>query len=118
MVGNNVYAEDVLVLQKGDAAPYTGLLFPQDKANEARIGIIERDSYKSLYDSARRQISLFQTDSELKDKKIDLLLAQNDKLAVNLERARDTSDWMKLAYVGLGIVITGLAIKGAKEITH
>jgi hypothetical protein len=109
----SVKAEDVISLEKDQKAPFSGVLFSPEKANEVKRKILERDLYKELSESQDRTISLYKSNSELADKKLDLLTTQNDKLAVALKDAQGMNTLERVALFALGVLATvgaGIAI--------
>ena len=95
------YSDDAVVLNKDDKAPFRGILLSPKKAAELNDTEIERDSLL-------KSLSLYKNNQELYEKRSSTLLEQNDKLATQLYSARQTSDWEKVLWFGLGAVLTGL----------
>lgn len=95
------FADDAIVLNKDDKAPFRGILLSPRKAAELNDTELERDSLL-------RSVTLYKSNQDLYEKRTSVLLEQNDKLATQLYSARQTSDWEKVAWFGLGAVLTGL----------
>jgi len=115
MIVNNVaLADDAVVLNKGQQAPYTGILLTEEKANSVYNDL---NKYKLINESLERTVSLYEQNEKLQDKRINILLEQNDKLAINLQQARTVSNWEKVLWFGLGFLSVGLGIYGVQAIT-
>ena len=112
-VNNTAYANDAIVLNKGQAAPFTGLLLTEEKANTVYNDL---NRYKLLNESLQTTVGLYEQNEKIQDKKVNTLLEQNDKLAKDLMQARSTSNWEKVLWFGLGFISVGLGIYGVKTI--
>lgn len=111
---NVAVAEEAIVLNQGQPAPYTGLLLDQNKANELYTDL---NNYKLLNNSLEKSVKLYLDNEDLYNKKINMLLEQNNKLADNLNKVRSSSDWEKVLWFGLGFFSVGLGIYGVKAVT-
>lgn len=105
----NAKANDVLFIEKGSAAPFSGVLFPEDKASELRRDLLESDKTKIYLESERQTSKNLVQLSQLKDSEIELYRKQN----VRLQRLEDSSSKMNYIWFGLGILATGVAVYGA-----
>lgn len=115
-IGSTSYAEESIYLNQGQTAPYSGFLLPKEKVQELYNNTTERDFYKNTNDSLKKSIDLEQSNNNIKDQKIKLLLDQNDQLAKTAYNARELSNWEKIGYFLGGIIVTSLAIKGMHEL--
>ena len=98
---NNASAQEALVLPKGSQAPFTGLLLPEQKAIEVYNDL---NKYKLLSESYERSIALYKNNEEILDSKTKILLEQNDKLSMQLSKARTASNIEKAVYYALGFL--------------
>lgn len=110
-----VYAEDVVYLEQGKPSPYSGVLFPVEKANELRKMAIELDTLRSINESYIKSISLYQKTIQLHEEKYQLAYGQNEKLSEALVESRRSSDLQKIIWFSLGVLATGFAVYGAKK---
>ena len=109
---------DAVALNKNDPAPFSGVLLSNDKANQLKNTSIERDEYKLINDSLTRSVKLYRDNETIYDNKVNVLLQQNDKLAVSLYDARQTTMWEKFGYFFLGVAATTAAVYGVKKVTQ
>lgn len=118
LINNLCYAEDVIRLEKDKPAPFTGYLFTDSKTKEIRIQLLEREAYKELNESLEKTNSLYKQNTEMKDQQIKIITEQNTNLAKNLREERSTSNWERFMWFGLGVLATGAALHGLKEIAR
>lgn len=113
-----VSVPDVLSLNKGDNAPFAGLLFSIEKSNAIKAQLVQLDLYKELSDSQQKSIDFLKANQELEEKKVNTLLEQNDKLSEQLKSTQSFNNWERIAIFTLGIIATvgaGFAIKAASK---
>jgi hypothetical protein len=111
----SVFAADATPIKSGQPAPYDGLLLTPEKAQEVKNTYVERDGYKLLNDSLQKSLDLSGGAFNLSEQKVNILLEQNNKLAVNLNEARTTSNFEKFMWFGLGVLGASLAVYGVKK---
>ena len=104
-----VGANDVIFIEKGKPAPFSGILFMEEKANELRREVLELDKSRIRVEALSKQLQLSETRIELKDEQIELYRLQNKRL----ERANNSSNTMQYIWFSLGILVTGAAVYGA-----
>ena len=106
-------SEDVVIVEKDKPAPYTGVLFPREKAQEIRIKLLENDRLNETNASYGKSIELYKKSEDIQNQKINTLLEQNDKLAKSLGEAHSTTSFERVAdFIG-GVLLTSAAVYGA-----
>ncbi len=114
----NAYADDAVSLEKGEKAPFSGILLPLDKAREIAVIKETADTNVKIIQSYKISLDLQKDIIERQDNKVKILLDQNDNLAKNLASARQVSDIERIVWVSLGIgaaVLAGHAISQASK---
>jgi hypothetical protein len=101
-------------LEKGQAAPYTGILFTERKAGELRSDLLELDKQRLLLETEKNRTERLGHIIKLKDEEIELFQKQNTRLL----NANDRSGNMQYIWFGLGIVVTGMAVYGAGALSR
>lgn len=112
----NALADDPTLIKKNEPAPYNGLLFSIPKATELHKDIVERDALKLTNESLQKSLSITQENYSIEQKKTSILDNRNDELAKRLQESNHTSDGEKLLWMGVGIVVTGVAIYGVSQL--
>ena len=105
----NAKANDVLFIEKGTPAPYSGVLFTEPKARELRNDILESSKTELQLESEKAKSGNLLQLVQLKDTEIELYRKQNQRLL----RLEDTNSKMNYIWFGLGILATGVAVYGA-----
>lgn len=112
LINNICLADDSVILNKDDKAPFTGILFTPEKSQDLKNKLIERDAYIQLNDSLNKSLNFQQDIINRNNDKNKLCMDQNDVLAKSLYSERQMNDLEKFGLVLLGIGITGLTYWG------
>jgi len=107
-------AQDAISISKGEQAPFSGILFPQVRANQIRAELIEKDILTVRVSSLTESSFISERIIKLKDTEIELYKKQNHRL----ESANQTSNTMNAIYFGLGVLLTGAAVYGAGALSR
>lgn len=110
------YAGDVTHIEKDTPAPYTGYLFTPEKTNEVKNVVVERDGLLKLNESLTKSLQLQSDIAELNQKKVNILLQQQEDLSKTLYDQRSMSNLERMLWVGAGILIVGVSIYGVSQI--
>lgn len=110
-------ANDALYLQKDERAPFSGILTTVEHSKVISTRLLERDTYKALSESYQKTLEFYKVNNELTEKKVNLLLEQNDNLSLQLKDSQSLSDLQKFLMFGLGIIATVGAGLLVNEIT-
>jgi hypothetical protein len=113
ILGSNLYADSVFI-DKGKPAPFSGILFTEEKAQELRSSLLEADKTKLQYETEKHRSSRLGQILTLKDEEIELYAKQNQRLL----KANERSDTLNYVWFGLGILATGLAVYGAGSLAR
>lgn len=111
-----LYAGDVTHIEKNTPAPYTGYLFTPEKTNEVKNVVVERDGLLKLNESLTKSLQLQSDVADLNQKKVTILLEQQDKLSKSLYDERSVSNWTQFGWFALGVLATSAAIYGVSQI--
>ena len=112
LTATNVKADPVFV-EKGEKAPYTGLLFTEETAKNIRNDLIEKDALTKINSVLRESIKDYQNIEKMRREQIDLLSADNKRLNAQVDR----SERSNLIWLGLGVLLTGAAVYGASSLS-
>lgn len=105
-------AQEVVPLVKGQGAPFTGILFTEEKAKSIRQELIEKDGLTKLVASYERTVALQDLNFKLTKEQITILQDTNTRL-VKESRLTNLERYM---YITLGVVGTSLAVYGAGKL--
>lgn len=107
--------EGTAIVEQGQKAPFSGLLFNEKKANELRNNQIELRKQVELNSSLSQSLNLEQNNYKLSETKANALLEQNTKMAQELRSERSMSGLERIFWFGLGAVLTGAAAYGVTK---
>lgn len=117
IIGNIAFADsDAIVLDKGQPAPWPGILLTNDRAQSARKAEIELGQYKLLNESFQKSLDIEKSNIDFFKQKVDILTIDNQNLSSSLQKERSSNDLNKVFYFLGGIVLTSLAIEGANKL--
>ena len=106
----------VVYIKQGEAAPSDGYLVDAETMKKMRGEILERDAYKKENESLNRSLELQDLSLTLRKEQVDMLSKDSNRLADRLHKSSQMSTWERVGWFGLGILATGLAVKGAGEL--
>jgi hypothetical protein len=108
---------DTIFITKDQPAPFSGFLFDEASAKKTRIELLNKDFLKETNESLNRSLNLSVQNSEYKDKQINILLEQNDKLAKANSSQRSANFWENSLYFLAGVGITGFIAYGLQKVS-
>lgn len=106
ILSTNSKANDAVYLQKDERAPFSGILTTVEHSKVISTRLLERDTYKALSESYQKTLEFYKINNELTEKKVNILLEQNDNLSLQLKDSQSLSDLQKFLMFGLGIIAT------------
>lgn len=112
LISTNCLAEDSVPLKKDQPAPFDGLLLSQDKAQEVKNSLVEKNALGKLNESLNVSLKIQEDIISRQQNKVQILLDQNDKLAKTAYDSQSVNDWVKIMWFGAGILTTGLVFYG------
>jgi hypothetical protein len=114
LVSSTTAAEEIVLLEKDQPAPFKGLLFSPEKSNEMYK---EFESLSDKIKSLERINALYKENEFLYDRKINTLLEQNTKITDTLIKTENQKQLDRILWFGLGFLSVGLGIYGVKTIS-
>jgi hypothetical protein len=119
LLGNLCYADtNVTFLPKGSTTPYDGYLFTPDAATTAYKAEQQLPQYKLLNESLTTSLTLEQNNTKQETDEKQICMTDNQNLRTSLEKTKETSTLEKILYIGIGIVVTGLAVDLGSKVTR
>ena len=113
---SNSFAQDAVEVKQGQPAPYTGILLTPTKAESIKKELLDKDRLIEINESFKRSILLYKQNEEYYQGQNALLREQNVKANEVINKQQGSSTLEKVAFIGLGILATGFAIKGVQAL--
>lgn len=107
---------DVELLKKGEVSPCTGLLYSPAADDEANRAFENAEKFKNINDLLVKKNIAMETQNEIVEKRLNLYITESQILAERLTKKENRSEWQKVLYFSLGVLATGIAVYGAKQI--
>lgn len=114
---SSCFAEETVEIRSGEKAPFGGILFSNEKANEVFRKLTEIETTQKINESLVKSLKLSEDINNINQTKFNLLLNQNDKLAKNLHDERTVNNWERALWVGVGILAAGVGALALKSAT-
>lgn len=114
------YADNAIKVHTGDVVSpdyNLGTLLDAQKADKIKDQLADGDTCQKEDLSLKKSINIYQENEKLYQDENTLLLNRNIELTKSLNDSRETSDWAKIGYFTLGVVVTGAAVWGASRLT-
>lgn len=109
-------ADTAININKGEPAPYSGVLMDKEKAEKVRDELIEKDALVKINESLNKSVILHRSNEDILTNQNKMLLNQNIELTKTLNDTRETSTITKIGYFLGGVIITGAAVYGASRL--
>ena len=115
-ISTSIFAQNAARLNKGDTAPFTGILIDNTTVNKMRVDIQEGEINKKIL--LTKEILFKMSEDVLKDreKQVNILTDQNNKLSDRLYKHRSFSSWEKTTWFVIGVITTGIAVNLGRKI--
>lgn len=96
--------DKAIVLNVGQASPYTGVLVPTEALQSLRKDLLDAQADNSSF---TKSVTLYKQNEDLLNTKVATLQTQNNKLAEQLYSSQSLTTWERVAFFGLGVLVTG-----------
>ena len=108
--------ESVVLIEKGTAAQCTGFLFSPEAEAQAASDSRDAKYYKLINEQLVNRQKLMQDQTDILDKRLKLYMDQSHELSKELNKRDRYDTWENIMWFSLGIIATGLAVSGAKNL--
>ena len=110
------FADQALPIKLGNPAPFDGTILDKEKAEKVKDQLIDADACKLENDSFQKSVDLYKNNQVIYNQENSLLLGRNVELSKALSEAKETSDWTKIGYFALGIIVVSAGVYGASRL--
>lgn len=115
-ISSNSLSNDVVMLESGQKAPFSGVLMSKETAELTRKKIIDGEAAMQKIPSFEKSIERYQANELLYQNQVSTVLQHNDKLAVTLKNSQSVSGWTKAGYFAAGVILSGFGVWGASKL--
>lgn len=105
--------DDVQVVTKGQVVKCDGVLLSDAASKKANEAVNDAKYYKTLSDKLYQREDYTNKEVNILDQRLKLYIDQSQALATTVQQDK----WEKILYFSLGVIVTGVAFYGAKQIT-
>lgn len=106
--------DDVQVVTKGQVVKCDGVLLSPDASKKANEAVDDSKYYKTLSDKLYQRQSYADKEIDTLDQRLKLYVDESQTLATKVQEDK----WEKVLYFGLGVIVAGVSVYGAKQITR
>ena len=103
---NQTKAEDSVMLNRGNTAPFTGFLLSKEKVESFRKMSIENDSNKLTIESLNRTVAIYRSNQAFSDEQNQIIMNRLNETSEQLGKARSTSRLETTGYFLGGVLVT------------
>lgn len=107
---------DVKEVKEGDKIECDGVFLSPDAAKKIDLQQVDLKYYKDLSNRLFERKELVDKEINVLDQRLKLYQDQSALLADKLTEKESTNKWERVVYFGLGVLATGLAVYGAKQL--
>ncbi len=115
LISNTAYA-DVIWLEKGTAANFSGFLFDEKAGKDVKAKLVDLEYFQKLNESLQKQVTFLEAIEKRSEEKLTIVLDRNDQLAKSLNSARSLNDLERVLYFAAGVLGTILVLYGVKQV--
>ncbi len=106
--------DNVQVVKKGDTINCDGFLFGKNAEKDAEQDRADAKYYKSLSDKLQTKSDLEATENGILEQRLKLYMDSSQSLSKDLAQRDNSSTIHNIIWFGLGVVVTGLAVRNLR----